>query len=340
MKATTKVWLTAVIVALVGVGGTVLVLHTWYGNSLKPVSSQTAASFFTIEPGSGVHQVAVDLQTEGLIRSSNAFETYVTANNYRDKLQAGTYKLSPSMSVQTIVDKFVNGDVTHDLLTILPGKRLAEIEQAFKNAGYSSSEIKTAFSPAKYSGHPALASLPKGASLEGYLYPDSFQKQSGTPATAIVRQSLDEMSKRLTPDIVSGFKRQNLSVFEGITMASIVAKETDIPADQPFVAQVLLKRLADGMLLQADATAHYASDIAGQPRSLTIDSPYNTYVSQSLPPGPISNVTKEALYAVAHPARTDFVYYFTGEDCKMHYTKTLDEHNMAIAKYGVKSCSP
>jgi UPF0755 protein len=340
MKVTARTWLIAAAVILVGVGGTALVLHTWYGSNLKPLSSKTDSSFFTIEQGSGVHQIAVDLQTDGLIRSSNAFETYVTANNYRDKLQAGTYELSPSMSVQTIVTKFVNGDVSHDLLTILPGKRLDEVEKIFKDAGYSSSEIKTAFKPSSYAGHPALTSLPKGASLEGYLYPETFQKQSNTPATTIVRQSLDQMNKHLTPDIINGFKRQNLSVFEGITLASIVAEETDIPADQPFVAQVLLTRLSNDMLLQADATAHYASDVAGQTRSLSVNSAYNTYLNRGLPPGPISNVTKEALYAVAHSARTDYVYYFTGNDCKMHYTRTLDEHDAAIAKYGVKSdCS-
>ncbi|HEX5394799.1 MAG TPA: endolytic transglycosylase MltG, partial [Candidatus Saccharimonadales bacterium] len=329
-----------VAIVLAGVGGTALALHMWYGNNLKPVSSQSETEFFTVESGSGVHVIAVNLQQSGLIRSSSAFETYVTANNYRDKLQAGTYKLSPSMSVQTIVAKFVDGDVAHDLLTILPGKNLREIQQAFKEAGYNSSEIKSAFSPAAYANHPALASLPKGKSLEGYLYPDSFQKQSNTPASVIVRQALDEMNKHLTQDVINGFGAQNLNTFEGITLASIIAKETDNPADQPFVAQVLLTRLADGMLLQADATAHFASDMMGQPRSLSVSSPYNTYVNQGLPPGPISNVTKEALYAAAHPAKTDYVYYFTGKDCKMHYTKTLDEHNAAIAKYGVKSCSP
>ena len=340
MKKNTKMWLIAAVVILIGVGGTALVLRGWYGSNLKPVSSSAETQFFTIEQGSGVHPIAVGLQADGLIRSSSAFETYVTANNYRDKLQAGTYKLSPAMSVQTIVAKFVNGDVTHDLLTILPGKRLDEIKQIFKDAGYSSSDIKAAFNPSRYAGHPALDSLPKGASLEGYLYPDSFQKQSNTTATVIVRQSLDQMNKYLTGDIIGGFKAQNLSIYEGITLASIVGEETDIPADQPFVAQVLLKRLSDGMLLQADATAHYASDASGQPRSLSIDSPYNTYLNKGLPPGPISNVTKEALYAVAHPAKTDYVYYFTGEDCKMHYSKTLEEHDSAIARYGVKSCSP
>ena len=334
-----KFWLIALAVALIAVGGTAATLRVWYSNNLKAVSSSTESVFFTVESGSGVHQIAADLQEEELIRSISAFETYVTTNDYRDKLQAGTYKLSPSMNVQAIVAKMVEGDVARDLLTILPGKRLGEIQEAFKEAGYSQADIKTAFNPSRYAGHPALASLPAGATLEGYLYPDSYQKQSDTPASTVVRQSLDEMAKYLVSDITSGMRSQGLDIFEGMTLASIVVKETDNPADQPIVAQVLLTRLARGIALQADATAWYASDVAGQARNLSINSPYNTYLNSGLPPGPISNITKEALRAVANPAKSDYIYYFTGEDCKMHYTYTLEEHNAAIQKYGVKACS-
>lgn len=335
-----RFWLIVLAVSLILVGGTAAALRVWYANNLKPVSSSTVADFFTVAQGSGVHQIALDLEEAGLIRSISAFETYVTANSYRGKLQAGTYRLSPSMSAQTIVAKMVSGDVAKDLLTILPGKRLDEIQQAFSKAGYSAEDIKAAFNPAQYSGHPALASKPVGATLEGYLYPDSFQKLSSTPASTIVRQSLDEMAKYLSDDIVNGLKNQSLDLFQGITLASIVLKETDNSSDQPIVAQVLITRLARNMPLQADATAWYASDVAGQPRSLQIDSPYNTYLRPGLPPGPISNVTKSALRAVANPAKTTYLYYFTGEDCKMHYSYGLEEHEAAIARYGVKSCSP
>jgi UPF0755 protein len=281
----------------------------------------------------------LELQQAGLIRSPSAFETYVTVNNFRGKLQAGTYQFSPVMSVYAIVEKMVKGDVAKDLLTVLPGKRLDQLKQTFREAGYSSTEVEEAFKPTSYIEHPALVGLPKGASLEGYIYPDSFQKRTDTPASTIVRQSLDEMSKHLTAEVVSGIKARGLSLFEGITLASIVLKETDNPKDQPIVAQVLLTRLASGIALQADATAYYASDVTGQPRSLSINSPYNTYQHSGLPPGPISNVTKEALRAVAYPSSTSYVYYFTGADCKMHYSFTLRQHEAAIDKYGVKACS-
>lgn len=329
--------ITVAVVLLLAIGG-VIALRTWYTQNLKPVSSASATVFFTIEPGSGAHQIALNLKNAGLIRSVSAFETYLTANDVRDKLQAGTYKLSPSLSTQAIVTKMVEGDVAKNLLTILPGKHLAQIKEAFAKAGYSDTEIEAVFNPANYAGHPALASLPRGASLEGYMYPESFQKDSNTPADAIVRQSLDQMQKRLTNELTDAFARQNLNTYQAVTLASIVLKETDDVNDMPVVAQVLLTRLARGMLLQADATAHYASDIAGTARSLQIESPYNTYKHKGLPPGPISNVTIEVLRAVANPASTDYLFYVTGDDGKTRFSHTQAEHEENVARYCHKRC--
>lgn len=333
-----KVWIVVLAVGLILVGGTAAGLRIWYSSNLKPVSTSTATDFFTVEPGSGVHLIAANLQNAGLIRSISAFETYVTTNNYRNKLQAGTYRLSPSMNVETIVGKMVNGDVARDLLTILPGKRLDEIKKTFKNAGYGAAEIEAAFNPANYASHPALAILPKGASLEGYLYPDSYEKQANTPASTIVRQSLDEMAKYLTSDIINGFNSRGLTPHQGVTLASIIIRESDNTSDQPIVAQVLLTRIARNMPLQADATAFYAADVAGRPRSLSIDSPYNTYLYPGLPPGPISNITKDTLYAAAHPSGTDYLYYVTGDDGKTRFSRTIEEHNEAVQKYCNQRC--
>lgn len=330
--------LVIVMAVILLLGGGVISLRSWYVHNLKPVSSSASAVYFTVAPGASLHQIAVKLKSAGLIRNSRIFETYVRSNELHDKLQAGTYSLSPSMSVEQIVKKMVSGDVAKNLLTILPQKRLDEVKQAFIRAGYAAEQVNQAFDPASYRGHPVLASLPAGASLEGYLYPDSFEKQTDTPATDIVRQSLDEMQKYLSQDVINGFGARSLNVYQGITLASIVAQETDDPTYQPAVAQVLLSRLAQGMPLQADVTAFYASAVAGQPKSLGIDSPYNTHLHAGLPPGPISNMTKDALQAVAHPAATDYLYFVAGDDKKIHFSKTQAEHNDAVKKYCTKEC--
>ena len=327
-----------VIVGLLAVGG-VVGLRVWYNNGLAPVSSSTKTQYFTVEKGAGLNEIANNLKEAGLIRSPKAFETYVRGTEQQSQLQAGTYTLSPSMSVKEIVDKMVRGYVTTNLLTILPGKTLAEIEKTFAVAGYSQSQIDTAFNPVTYNGNLALASLPAGASLEGYLYPDSYQQTTNTPATAIVQESLDEMAAHLTPDIINGFMANGLSTYQGITLASIVVQESGDPNQEPSIAQVFYNRLNQGTMLQSNVTANYASDLAGVPRSVSIESLYNTYLHTGLPPGPISNVTAAALRAVAHPENNNYMYFIAGDDGTIHYSQTEAEHEQAIQQYCHKLCA-
>lgn len=334
----TKLALLTLVVGILIILGGVMVIRIWYGASLKPLSSSSQITNFTVNSGASVHNIALSLQKAKLIRSSKAFETYVRANPFEHNLQAGTYAISPSMSVRAIVHKIATGDVEKQTLTILPDKRLDQVIQAFVDAGYKGDEIEKAFNPATYAGHPALASLPPGSSLEGYLYPESFQRQLSTPASSIVKQSLDQMNKRLTPDVINGFKAHNLSTFQGITLASIVNQETDDPAYQPIVAQVFLKRLSQNMALGSDVTAFYASALSGKPKSVTIESPYNTRLHPGLPPGPIGNVTGTALNAIAHPSNTDYLYFVAGDDKKIHFSRTVAEHDQAVAQYCKLGC--
>jgi len=327
--------LAIVVLLIVGVG----VVRVTYTNNLKPVSTSSQTVYFTVDAGSSVQDIATNLKNQGLIRSTSAFKNYVRTKELRASLQAGTYVLSPSMNTQQIVTKMVSGDVAKNLLTILPGKRLSQIEAAFKQAGYSDSEIAKAFNPATYIGDSALASLPAGSSLEGYLYPDSFQKTTGTPAETIVQESIDELAKHLTPSITQGFKDHNLTIYQGLTLASIIYQETDDASAQPTVAQVFLSRLAQGMPLESNVTANYAADTEGVARNVSIDSPYNTYLHKELPPGPIGNFTDAVLQAIAHPTNTDYLYFIAGDDGKMHFSRTAAEHEQAITDFCQVKCA-
>jgi len=335
-----QVWLVLVIAAGILLIAGVAALRVWYTDNLKSVNSaSTAIVYFSVGNGDTLNQIATNLHNAGLIKSSQAFETYVKSNELHDNLQAGTYSLSKSMSVKQIVQKMMTGDVARNLLTILPGKHEDQIKQAFINAGYTQAQVNSAFNPAEYANHPALASLPKGQSLEGYLYPDSFEKTSATPASTIVRESLDQMQKQLTPDIVNGLAAKGLSVYQGITLASIIYQETDDPAYEPTVAQVFLSRLAQNMPLQSNVTADYAADISGQPRTVSIDSPYNTYLHTGLPPGPIGNFNISALKAVVHPSDTTYLYFIAGDDGKMHFSSTQAEQDQAIQQFCSQKCA-
>jgi UPF0755 protein len=294
----------------------------------------------TITSGSSVSDIAKQLEKLGLIRSSKVFEWYVRSHNFREKLQAGTYSISKYESVPQIVDKMVKGKVAADLVTILPGKTLMEVRQAFVTAGFSPGAVDDALQADRYrADYPALADNPPGTDLEGFLYPDSFQKTATTDPRQIIGLSLDEMQKHLTSDIRSGFARQGLTVYQGVILASIVEKEVSTQSDRNQVAQVLLRRLKSDMPLQSDVTARYGAVRAGAMPSVTYDSAYNTYLHKGLPPGPIGTVTEGSLRAVARPATTDWLYFVTGDDGTTYFSHTLQEHEDFTNKYCHQKCS-
>jgi UPF0755 protein len=326
-------------VAILVIVGGLWTARAWYNRNLAPVSSSQQLVYFPVATGSSLHEIATDLKRADLIRNSQAFETYVRGRQLYAKMQAGTYALSQSMSAPQIVDKIVKGEVSKSYLTILPAKTIKQIRQTFKQAGYSDAELDVAFDPSTYPDEPVLASLPAGASLEGFLYPDSFQKETDTPAQTIIKESLEEMQKQLTPDIISGFSAQGLNTFQGITMASIVYQESGNPTYEPTVAQVFLSRLQQGMMLGSDVTAFYAASLAGQGQSLGVDSPYNTRLRTGLPPGPIGNMTADALKAVAHPSNTDYLFFVAGDNGVIHFSHTEAEHEQAVKQYCTKQCS-
>lgn len=331
--------LLVVIVLLVLAVVATLVVRTTYYQRLQPVSSSQQVVLVTVKTGTSSTEIADMLAKKGLIRSSTIFQWYIRTKDVRDKLQAGTYALRPSMSVQEIVDVLVNGSVKSDLVTILPGQRLDEVRQAFINAGFEPGAVDKALQPDAYADHPALVDRPAGASLEGFLYPDSFQKDDNTDPSVIVRESLDEMAEHLTPAVRNAFAARGLNVFQGITLASIVEKEVSKQSDRSQAAQVFLKRMSIDMPLGSDVTAFYGAIIAGKEPDVNYDSAYNTHTHKGLPPGPISNVSDSSLQAVANPASTDWLYFVAGDDGVTYFSKTLDEHEALVKQHCHKLCA-
>lgn len=326
----------AVVLLLIGI----FFIRKTYSDNLRPVSNQKTAHVITIDPGSTSSAIADTLQAKGAIRSNWAFEWYVRNHQLRDELKAGTYVVYENQSVQDIVKILVEGKVSTNLVTILPGKRLGQIKDALVAAGFSEADVNAALDPSQYQGHPALTDKPEKASLEGYLYPESFQKSSETTPKQIIKQSLDEMQLRLTPELREALSKQGLTVHQGIIIGSMVELEVGNAADRAQAAQVFLKRYKSNMQLGSDPTAFYGAIIAGQPPTIGYDSPYNTRLHSGLPAGPISNVSESALSAVAFPAQTDWLYFVSGDDGKTHFSKTLEEHQELTKKYCTKLCNP
>jgi UPF0755 protein len=328
----------AIILIVVSIAATVAV-RTVYYQKLKPVSGSQQVVLITIKTGTTSAEIASSLQQKGLIRSSTIFQWYIRTKDVRDKLQAGTYALRPSMSVADIVNVLVQGSIESDLVTILPGQRIDEVRQTFINAGFEPAAVEKALLPDTYAGHVALADKPANASLEGFLYPDSFQKDANTDPSVIVRESLDEMATHLTPGIRSAFASQGLTVYQGVTLASIVEKEVSKQSDRAQAAQVFLKRIGTDMNLGSDVTAFYGAIIAGKEPVTTYDSPYNTLLHKGLPPGPISNVSASSLQAIAQPAATDWLYFVAGDDGTTYFSKTYDEHQALVKEHCHKLCA-
>jgi UPF0755 protein len=312
-----------------------------YLENLKPVGSDETIQLVTVESGSSVGQIADLLKSKSLVKSDWAFEWYVRSKELVDGLQAGTYALRQSQGIPEIVDILKGGKIDMDLVTIYPGRRLDQIKADLINeGGFNSEQVEDALKAKNYTEHPALVDKPVSASLEGYLYPESFQKTADTTPDVIIRQSLDQMATRLTPARRTAFAAKGLSTHQAVILASIIEQEVDNddPADRPQVAQVFLSRLKEDIRLESDPTAKYGAVTAGQPATLAYDSPYNTYLHGGLPPGPISNVSESSLEAVAEPSATDWFYFVSGDDGTTYFSRTLEEHQILTRKYCTKLC--
>ncbi|HET8671890.1 MAG TPA: endolytic transglycosylase MltG, partial [Candidatus Saccharimonadales bacterium] len=282
-RASKRILIVVIAGIVLTVGATVAVRYL-YDQNLKPVSENQKFQTVVIEPGATVEEIAKELEGKGLIRSAWAFKLYVSSKEVRNALQAGTYELAPSQGIPEVVAQLTGGRVATNLVTILPGQRLDQVRKRLVQDGFSENEVTKALDPGQYAGHPALVDKPSSiTTLEGYVYPDSYQKTGNTNAETIIGASLDEMHKRLTPDIRSAFAKQGLSTYEGIILASIVEKEVPSQSDRDQVAQVFLKRLRINMRLQSDATASYGAILDGVTPSSSYPSPYNTYRNAGLP---------------------------------------------------------
>lgn len=313
----------------------------WYNWALTPVSDDTKQVRVVVRPGDTAAKIAQTLHDQDLIRSRLAFGLYTQLSGTRSQLQAGGYVLSPNQSVSSIVEHMVTGKTDEFNVTILPGLTLNELRKKFKADGFSDAEITAAFD-ASYQ-HPLLATRPAGATLEGYIYPETYRMNADQSLKSLFERVFDEMYKTLQDKkYLEEFAKRNLTIHQAVTLASIVQKEVKNPVDQKQVAQVFLKRLADGMQLGSDVTYMYAADQMGVEATPALESPYNTRKYTGLPPGPIANMNPSALDAVAFPAPGEYVYFVAGDgpdEGKTFFALTFEEHEANIAAHCRELCN-
>ncbi|HVX47864.1 MAG TPA: endolytic transglycosylase MltG [Candidatus Saccharimonadales bacterium] len=336
-----RVWWILGGLLVVLVFGVIFVRHI-YTTDLKAVSESPKRQIFTVEQGSSVKDIADNLEKAKLIRSAWAFQLYIHSKEISGDLQAGTYALAPNQDVKSIIDTLTKGKVATRLVTILPGQRIDEVKADFINSGFKPTDVDNAFNNlGQYNDLAVMAFRPSGVNtLEGMLWPDSFQKDPTTDPAVIVRESLTEMGQHLTPTVQASFAAEGLNTYQGITLASIIEQEDSSGSlsDQTQVAQVFLSRLKSGSTLGSDVTARYGSIEAGREPSLTYDSPYNTLIHKGLPPTPISTISSNSLYAASHPAKTNWLYFVAGDNGNTYFSTNLKDHQAQADKYCHKLC--
>ncbi len=309
----------------------------------SPQGNLNNTKMFAIEKGQGAKEISLNLEGDGIIKNPYLFLLYVYAKGNYMNIQAGEYLLSPGMSVSDIVNMIVAGKTAEEKLTIVEGWDLRDLAVYFEKQGlatkdefYNITGIPTATNNNISIEEDILNDKPQGISLEGYIFPDTYYYNKNDNAETIIKKAMDNLDKKLTPELREKIKSQNKSIFEIITMASLIEKEVRTPADKAIVSGILWKRLANGMGLQVDATVLYAT---GKENSKVytvdtkFDSLYNTYKYRGLPLGPICNPGMDSIIAAIMPTKTDYLYYLSAPDGTTHFSKTLAEHNLNKAKY-------
>ncbi|MCD5396196.1 MAG: endolytic transglycosylase MltG [Candidatus Pacebacteria bacterium] len=303
----------------------------------SPASENIEEQLFEVKKGEGVLEIATNLEEKGLIKNKYFFLALVFLKGKEKNLKAERYILSPSMSPFEILDILVEGRVPVEKITIIEGWNLKEIANYLEEKNLCQKEEFFLVVNKDFSQEfEFLKDKPKNLNLEGYLFPDTYLVKRTATCEEIIRTFLKNFDKKLTPKLKEEIKRQNKTIFEIVTMASLLEKEVKTKEEKELVAGILWKRLKVGMPLQVDATITY---ITGKKTikitydELKIDSPYNTYKYLGLPLGPISNPGMESILSAIYPKDSDYWYYLTTKDGKAIFSKTLKEHRLAKAKY-------
>lgn len=300
----------------------------WWENGLMPENpNDKTPQIFVVKKGEGVREVANNLKTQGLIKDPIVFFLLARSKGIDKQIQAGDFRLNPSMSAMDIATSLTHG-VLDIWVTIPEGLRADEI-----------ADILKAKIP---SYNPSWRSLLDAN--EGYLFPDTYLIPRDADINVVMSLFKNNFQKKY--DSVKDTKTTNLTKEQTIIIASIIEREAVFPKDRPLVASVIINRLNLGMALQIDPTVSYAlgyqvdtktwwkKDLTSQ--DLKVDSPYNTYLNAGLPPTPISNPGLSAIEAALNPASTNYLYYYSDKNGHLHFATTLQGHEANIQKYGMQ----
>ncbi|MBI5354561.1 MAG: endolytic transglycosylase MltG [Chloroflexi bacterium] len=310
-----------------------LLLH---GSALtSPLNPNGGEQTFHVEQGESVSSITTRLQEANLIINAEYLADYLIYTGLDTSLQAGQYMLSPAQSIVDIARTLQDATPTDITFGILPGWRMEEIAASLPTSGLDISP--EAFTAAAQTP-PQVLNLDSSATMEGFFLPDTYLIPRATTADKFLEAIARNFALHITDDMRSGFNAQGLTLYQAVTLASIVERESIQNDEMPMIASVFINRLNAGMTLGSDPTVQYALGYNSTQNTwwtnplslddLKFDSPFNTYIYAGLPPAPISNPSLDALNAVAFPASSPYYYFQAKCDGSGFHTfaVTFEEH--------------
>ncbi|MBM3251096.1 MAG: endolytic transglycosylase MltG [Candidatus Nealsonbacteria bacterium] len=288
-------------------------LFIWQAIFLPKDLGFQGEAVFLINKGQGLEKIASELEEQGLIKNRYFFMVYIFTRKSATDLKAGQYQLSSSMTIAEIAEKIISGDRIKRILTVIEGWTVKDIQELLKDK-------------------PGTVPLES----EGYLFPDTYEIFPDDSVEEIVEMMKANFERKLSSAMREEIASQGRTISEIVIMASLIEKEVRTFEDKKIVSGILWKRLKVGMPLQVDATIIYITGkrtVRISIEETRIDSPYNTYKYPGLPVGPICNPGLESIKAAIEPEESEYWYYLSAPDGTTIFSKNLQEHNLAKAKY-------
>lgn len=339
MSGTNVVRVTKIKLSLVLV---ICLMLAWFGTRqinvmMEPVDpADKKIVEIDIPNSSSTHRIADILAEHKLIRNRSFFIGYCRAKNYDSQLKAGIYQFSRSQSLQEILDDLIAGRVATLQITVPEGYTLKQIGETLVRNGICTKEQWQEALTGDYD-FKAIKDIPRRDNrLEGFLYPDTYKLRKGITADQVIELMLKRFETVWNDGFAQTASSKGLTTYRVITMASMIEKEALFNKERPRIAGVLYNRLAVGMPLQVDATVLYS---LGKHKErvtyadLKVDSPYNTYLYDGMPPGPIASPGAASIEAALNPEKNDYYYYVAMDNGLHYFSRTYQEHLQAKSRY-------
>jgi UPF0755 protein len=316
-----------------------LYLNLRKGDIESPASDDATPVVFTINAGETAATIAPRLQREGLVTDSQLFLWLVRYQGVDAQLEAGEYELRANMTMNELIDALQVGRLREVSVTIPEGKRAEEVAVLLEESGVVDAEVFLGLVRSVAPEYDSLLDRPEGApdSVEGFLFPETYLIPVDYDSAQVLDLMVTTFAESFSPEMRQAAAEAGMSVYEVVTLASIVEREAVVAEERPIIASVYLNRLEQGMYLQSDPTVQYAlgyQEDTGQwwkiPMSLEedveVDSPYNTYMYPGLPIGPICSPGLASMQAVLYPDDTPYLFFFSKFDGSHAFAETYEEH--------------